>query len=151
MARKRKIFAPRESLIQQAVVTHWRTFGLPDTLVAAIPNARAAGQAGLTRGLFDLLVIAPKLGAAFIELKTESGRLSPNQKAFKLALIRAGVTYAVCRGRDEPIRVLEDWNVVRRQVQAVHCPATSGVARLGGAGRGHARHGAAKQGKDIAA
>ena len=31
-----------------------------------------------------------------------------------LALIRAGVAYAVCRGRDEPIRVLEDWNVVRR-------------------------------------
>ena len=113
--RRRNIFAPRESLIQAACLDHWRAFGLPDTLVAAIPNARAAGQAGLTKGLFDLLVIAPKLGAAFIELKTESGRLSPDQEAFKLALIRADVPYAVCRGRDEPIRALEQWNVVRRQ------------------------------------
>jgi VRR-NUC domain len=113
--RRRNIFAPREGLIQQAVLSHWRAFGLPDTLVAAIPNARAAGQAGLTKGLFDLLVIAPKLGVGFIELKTETGRLSPDQEAFKLALIRAGVAYAICRGRDEPIRALEDWNVVRRQ------------------------------------
>ena len=114
MARKRKLFAPSESLIQAAVLAHWRCFGHPDTLVAAIPNARAAGQAGLTRGLFDLLVIAPNLGVAFIELKTESGELSPDQETFMLALIRAGVAYAVCRGRDEPIRVLENWNVVRR-------------------------------------
>jgi hypothetical protein len=114
MARKRNPFAPRESLIQQAVCQHWRAFGLPDTLVAAIPNARAAGQAGLTRGLFDLLVIAPGLGVGFIELKTESGKLSPDQEAFKLALIRAGVAYAICRGRDEPICALEDWNVVKR-------------------------------------
>jgi hypothetical protein len=115
MARKRNIFAPRESLIQQAVIDHWKQLGLPDTLVAAIPNARSAGQAGLTRGLFDLLVIAPNLGVAFIELKTETGKLSPDQEAFKLALIRAGVAYAICRGRDEPIRALEQWNVVRRQ------------------------------------
>ncbi len=114
MARKRNSFAPSESLIQAACLAHWRLLGLPDTLVAAIPNQYAHGQAGLTKGLFDLLVIAPKLGVAFIELKTESGRLSPDQEAFKLALIRADVPYAVCRGRDEPIRALEQWGVVRR-------------------------------------
>ena len=31
-----------------------------------------------------------------------------------LALVRAGVTYAICPGRDEPIRALEAWGVVRR-------------------------------------
>ncbi len=41
----------RESAIQSAVVEHWRVLGLPNTLVAAIPNAGALGQAGLNAGL----------------------------------------------------------------------------------------------------
>ena len=51
---------------------------MPGSLVAAIPNAFAHGQPGLTRGLPDLLVIAPQLGrlTGFIELKTETGRMS---------------------------------------------------------------------------
>ena len=58
--RRRNIFAPREGLIQAAVVEHWLKLGVPGSLVAAIPNANAHGQPGLTRGLPDLLVISPQ-------------------------------------------------------------------------------------------
>ena len=105
---------PAERLIQGAVLDHWRRLGLPGTLVAAIPNARAFGQAGLTAGLFDLMVIAPGLPVAFLELKTRAGRMSREQERFRLLLIAAGVPHAVTYGRDEPIAVLAKWGVVRR-------------------------------------
>jgi hypothetical protein len=121
MARRgRAIFAPRESLIQQACIDHWRALGLPGSLVAAIPNANAHGQPGLTRGLFDLVVMSPTLGdrTGWLELKADGGALSKHQKAVKLLMDARGVPYAVTFGRDEPIRVLEDWGAVRVQARA---------------------------------
>jgi len=107
-----------EKEIQKAAIDHWRAFGLPDTLVAAIPNARAFGQPGLTRGLFDLLVIGGDVGAGFIELKTDQGELSKPQQDFKRLLVMNNVPYAVTYGRDQVIDVLETWRIVRKQVRA---------------------------------
>jgi hypothetical protein len=116
MARKRKLFAPRESLIQQAVIDHWRALGVPGSLVAAIPNARAAGQAGLTKGLFDLVVMSPTLGdrTGWLELKADDGELSDDQNKIKLIMIARGVPYAVAYGRDAPIQVLKHWGAIRQ-------------------------------------
>jgi VRR-NUC domain. len=108
----------RESAIQQATIEHWQAFGLPDTLVAAIPNQKAFGQPGLYRGLFDLLVIGGRVIIGLIELKTEEGVLRPDQKHFRSLLIANGISHAITYGRDEPIRVLEEWGVVRKQVRA---------------------------------
>ena len=120
MARKRKLFAPRESLIQQAVLDHWKAFQVPGSLVAAVPNANAHGQPGLTRGLFDLVVISPALGdrTGWLELKADDGVLSDAQKAVKLLMIARGVPYAVTYGRDQPIQVLTEWGAVRPQARA---------------------------------
>jgi hypothetical protein len=116
MPRARKIFAAGEKALQEAVIEHWRAFGTEDSLVAAIPNAWAFGQAGLTKGLFDLIVFSPKLSPAvgFLELKKDGGRLSVAQREMKLMMIRLGVPYAVTFGRDQPIAVLEEWGAVRR-------------------------------------
>jgi hypothetical protein len=108
------VYRLSEKAIQESVIAHWKALGVPDSLVACIPQARAFGQPGLHKGLFDLLVVAPGFGVGFIELKTDRGRLSPEQEAFKFLLVRAGVPYAVCHGRDEPITVLEQWGAVRR-------------------------------------
>jgi hypothetical protein len=50
--------------------------------VAAIPNKKACGQARLTPGLPDLIVLTPLLGSMtdFIEFKTSRGRLSADQR-----------------------------------------------------------------------
>lgn len=107
--------APSEKLIQEATIRHWQTFGLPDTLVAAVPNARAHGQPGLTRGLFDLIVLSPTLGAhtGWLELKAEGGALSADQKAFRELLIKLRIVHGVAYGRDQPIARLEAWGAVR--------------------------------------
>lgn len=102
-----------EKQIQSAVMAHWKAFALPNTFVGAIPNAGALGQPGLTKGIFDLLVMSPKIGAGFLELKTEKGATTEHQESFRLACIRAGVKCAVAYGRDEPIVVLREWGVVR--------------------------------------
>jgi hypothetical protein len=103
-----------EADIHRAVMEHWRALKLPDTLVATIPSMGAMGQWGLTSGLPDLLVLAPGLPIGFIELKRDKGKLSTAQAAFKALCDRIGVKCAVCWGRDDPIRVLEEWGVVRR-------------------------------------
>ena len=114
-------FEPSEDQITAAVIEHWRVFGVPGSLVASIPNKRAFGQAGLTRGLPDLVVISPQLGrsAGFIEQKRRRrGKLSDAQIDIGKLLIERGVPYAVCRGRDEPIKVLEAWGAVRPAAKA---------------------------------
>ena len=115
-ARRRGIFEPSEDAITAAVVEHHRIFGVPGSLVAAIPNKRAFGQAGLTPGLPDLLVLSPQLGdkTGFIELKREhGGRLSDAQISVGRLMTVLGLPYAVCRGREQPIEQLRAWGAIR--------------------------------------
>ena len=117
MARKRNSFAPSEDQITAAVVDHWRLLGRLNTLVASIPNKRAFGQPGLTRGLPDLLVLAPELpgGVGFIELKKDArSNYTDDQRLFRRLCEALGIPCALCTGRDEPITMLEAWGVVRR-------------------------------------
>ena len=80
-----------------------------------IPNARAFGQPGLTRGLPDLLVLGPSLPVGFIELKRDQRSvISDDQRLFARLCLELGVRHAYAVGRDEPIAVLEAWDIVRR-------------------------------------
>ncbi|MBO0141483.1 VRR-NUC domain-containing protein [Agrobacterium sp. Ap1] len=103
----------RESDIQKAVMDAWRQMGFPGTFVGAIPNAGAFGQPGLTKGLPDLILIAPKLHG-YLELKTETGKLSGPQQDFQSLCIARGIPFYVTYGRDEPIRLLEELGIVRK-------------------------------------
>jgi hypothetical protein len=115
MARKRNSFAPSEDDITAAVIAHWQILGVPGSLVASIPNKRAFGQAGLTPGLPDLLVLSPQLGSltGYMELKVERGRPSTAQTAMRDLMRERGAPYALTHGRDEPIRQLEEWGAVK--------------------------------------
>jgi hypothetical protein len=111
---------PLERDIQAATVAHWKLLGHPNTLVAAIPNAGAMGQPGLTCGLADLLVMGEGIPGAhpigFIELKRDPSRkLSDAQREFRQRCDMLGLMFVTAFGRDEPIEVLEAWNIVRRQ------------------------------------
>jgi len=105
----------KESQIHRSVVQHWRALGKPGTLVATIPNMGAFGQHGLTKGLPDLIVIGPGIHG-YVELKTEVGKLTQPQREFEALCAQHGILFAVTHGRDEPIRLLEEWGVVRRVV-----------------------------------
>jgi hypothetical protein len=117
MARRQEMtfYAPSEAGIQAAVLDHWLALGLPNTLVAAIPNAGALGQPGLTCGLADLMVMTPQIGVGFIELKRDArSHLSEAQEGFRELCLRLHVQHAVTYGRDEPIALLEEWSAVKR-------------------------------------
>jgi hypothetical protein len=117
MARRQRIYAPSETAIQAAVLEHWLACRLPNTLVACCPNANAFGQPGLTKGLFDLIVMTPLLGerTGWLELKADHGVPSKDQLEIQQMMIRLGIPHAVAIGRDEPIRVLERWGACKRQ------------------------------------
>jgi len=112
---------PSERDIQAAVLEHWKAAGTPGSLVAAVPNAGALGQAGLTAGLFDLVVMSRWLGdkTGWLELKRESrrnqknGGLSDAQSDFMWIIDMLNIPHAVAYGRDEPIEVLRRWGAIR--------------------------------------
>jgi len=115
------VLEPAEKEVQAAVLDHWRAAGIPGSLVAAIPNAGALGQPGLTAGLPDLLVMSPKLGARtlFMELKREGrryerfGGLSSDQREFKLLCESLRIPHLIAYGRDDPIAMLRAWGAIR--------------------------------------
>lgn len=106
-----------EKHIHTAVIAHWRAFGVPGSLVATIPNARAFGQAGLTKGLPDLMVIAHGITLGFIELKRIGGLVSEEQADFAQLCHLRGIPWEVTFGRAEPIAILEKWGAVRPTVK----------------------------------
>ncbi len=112
-----KEHGPTEKQIHEAVIKHWRSCGVAGSLVATIPNMRAAGQAGLTKGLPDLLVIAPRLPIGFIELKRHGGAASEAQAAFSAICNANGIPWELTFGRDHPIEVLERWGAVRARAR----------------------------------
>ena len=102
-----------EAQITKAVLQHWRSLGRPGTLVASIPNMGARGQYGLTKGLPDVIVLSPELPVGFIEIKTDKGRIRPEQQDFAAMCDALHIHHAITRGRDEPIRILEAWGVTK--------------------------------------
>ena len=116
-----------EKAIHAAVIAHWRAFGVPGSLVATIPNMGAFGQSGLFKGLPDLLVLSPELPVGFIELKREGGKARAEQTAFGAMCAALEINHAITFGRDEPIRILEAWGVVR--AQACGRPVNRGDAK----------------------
>ena len=104
-----------EDILQVAV---WRTlkFVLPGDAVAfSIENknsgvraAQARRARGIMPGVPDMLVLWPEAGGAFIELKTETGRLEASQKVMIPRIERAGFRVGICRSIDEVLRFLRD-------------------------------------------
>jgi len=104
-----------EAMITRAVIDHWRQRGVAGTRVDSIPSMGAMGQYGLAKGLPDLLVVSKHLpgGLGLLELKTETGKLSTEQTAFRSTCISAGAKIAVAYGLDQALEVLLDWGVIK--------------------------------------
>jgi hypothetical protein len=63
---------------------------------------------GVRAGVYDLCVCWFN-GVGFIELKTESGKVSDEQKGWQTRFNDFGIPNAVCRSLDEVKQVLNEW------------------------------------------
>ena len=78
--------------------------------LAAIRMALAKAM-GLIKGSADFVFVWPS-GGGWIELKTDEGHLSPEQKDFRLWCEDTGTRYVVCRSLEEVVEKLFSWGVL---------------------------------------
>lgn len=109
-----------ESRTQQACVRYFRLrYPALALLLISIPNggqrnAREAAimkREGTTRGAPDLFLFVPntRYHGLAIEMKTQTGRLSPFQQQWRDTVTRQGYMYTVCRSTDEFISTVTDY------------------------------------------
>lgn len=111
-----------EHLIQRAVLQYLRLNAKPEIFYFSVPNgglrnARVAQQMkaeGLQPGVADLCFMLPKGRSAWLELKTEKGRLSDVQVGFKSRCRDLGHLWAMARSVDEAIPYFAAWNILKR-------------------------------------
>ena len=113
--RKRKSI---EHIEQVKVVQHIRAF-YPNTIIAAIPNGgdRTASERvrlhseGVLAGMPDLCVLEAKNGfhGLFVEMKTDTGKVSSKQNDIKLQLNAKGYKAVVARSAAEAIKTIEEY------------------------------------------
>ena len=81
----------QESVERLAIMNGWLIFH-------AVPHqVRPGVWKSDGKGFPDLCIAHPKKGCLFIELKTEKGRLSPDQLKWADALIKSKIEYYVWR------------------------------------------------------
>lgn len=110
-----------EHKLQTQLMEYLTVKGRRDLFWFAVPNAGMRSlrvgammkAEGLRPGVADICFMLPGGKAAFLEMKTESGRLSPHQEGFKHRCEMLGHPYRVARSLDEAIEVAREWGVLR--------------------------------------
>jgi hypothetical protein len=113
--------AIQKALLQRLVFESLRLAGKPGVIAFHCPNglvsnARAVRRMkaeGLTNGVADICLVRPGGAAAFLELKSKSGRQTPEQAAFEHLCKTNGAPYAIARTIEEAIAALASWGCIR--------------------------------------
>ena len=111
-----------ESRIQAAIVDYVRTCA-PQCIVAAVPNGglRSKREAhllkwtGVLAGIPDLFVLAPGGRTIFIEVKTDAGRMSPEQTEMRARIEALGFVSVICRSINDARLVLMECGIETRE------------------------------------
>lgn len=110
-----------EHMLQVQVLEHLTVAARPEIFWFATPNAGLRSlrmgarmkAEGMAAGVADLCFMLPQGRAAWLEMKTLSGRQSIAQKGFQAKCLRLGHPYALARTLDEAIAALHRWGVLR--------------------------------------
>ena len=96
---------------------HW--FAVPNGGYRHLYTAQKLKAEGTRRGTPDLCFVLEKGRAAFLELKAEKGRQSPDQILFEADVTALGALYAVAHSIDEAWGVLSAWGVLPSAVEGM--------------------------------
>jgi len=118
--------AMSEQDVQRSVIDYIVAVA-PGIFIYAIPNSgrRERGckasnaVSGLRKGAPDLGLVLPGGRAAFIECKSEKGRLSWEQEACAEAIEASGGLWVMARGINDVRHALADWGVTTRDADAL--------------------------------
>lgn len=110
-----------EESIHRAIV-EWLRAVLVDAKAIHIPNGGKRGKAeagrlkamGVMPGVPDLMILRRGV-CRFIEIKTATGNLSPEQKAFRDFCVGNCFDWALCRSVDQVRATLEMWRIPTRE------------------------------------
>lgn len=110
-----------EEVLHCAIWQHIKLLGNPDVIAYHPANGMVRSKRtgaklkamGVVPGCPDLCFVLDDGMAAFLEIKTPGGRLSPAQKAFQSRCDKIGVPYVVCWSIDSALAVLKSWGVIR--------------------------------------
>ena len=118
--------------MQRKLIRWWRMkcgeFGVPECLLFSIPNGGGGGEKrghwlkleGCRKGACDLVLAVARMAgshaffdeghhALFLELKTETGRISAEQLQFHEALRAAGYKVEVVRSFDQGVETITNY------------------------------------------
>lgn len=114
---------PASERVIHAAIIDWLRAVLPENHIAwhpmNNPRSKASGsiskRLGMMKGMPDIQVIRPLGRIAFIEVKAEKGRLTPEQRNFRLYCVKWGIPHAVCRSIDEVRLFVESIGIETRE------------------------------------
>lgn len=115
-------FPTDEATIHRSI-RQWLGVVLPEAMVIHIPNEGKRSESegarqkalGLTPGMPDLMILMPGERTIFLEVKNQSGRLRPEQKAVCAELERMRYPVAVVRSIEEARAALRGFGVETRE------------------------------------
>jgi hypothetical protein len=111
-----------EAALQRTVFEWLRLAGKPGLIFFHCPNGMVSNPRsvarmkaeGLFNGVADICLVRPGGAAAFLELKSQSGRQTPEQRAFEQLCKANGSPYAIARNINEAISTLAAWGCIKR-------------------------------------
>jgi hypothetical protein len=110
-----------ESILQSKIVFALSAMGV---FLFSVPNELMGGSKGAARkmaqfkamglrpGISDLILVSPSGRIHFLEIKTETGSLSPAQLRFQVLCHTYGWPYAVARSVEEATGQAKVWGLV---------------------------------------
>lgn len=109
-----------EARLQKAIIQHVKLAAEPNVLCISIPNERQCSEQqlieltlmGMRAGASDLLFV--KEGQSyFLEIKSATGRLEPEQITFMEEATLAGAHCAMVNNIDDALAILRRWGLIR--------------------------------------